>query len=165
MAEGIWLCYALIRVGRAAHTAESRRTLFVDIRRVSHLESSSPEERSTGHCTENRDMNTSDTSALAERLLGAPTSLHLESRTTGRSGAQSYLVRAGACRYMLKIDAPGRSLERWQTTVAIQRAAAERGVTPQVVAKKLLTLRQCEYRQLYVIILSSSTMSTSPARP
>ena len=79
-------------------------------------------------------MNMIDTSALAERLLGAPTSLHLESRTTGRSGAQSYLVRAGACRYMLKIDAPGRSLERWQTTVAIQRAAAERGVTPQVVA-------------------------------
>ena len=56
------------------------------------------------------DIDPSNVEALAQRLLGGPTSpLHLEPRTTGRSGAESYLVCVDEHRYMLKIDAPGRS--------------------------------------------------------
>ncbi len=77
-------------------------------------------------------------SALVETLLDGTVPLdgppQLRSRTTGRSGAQTFEVVVGPRRFMLKLDAPERTQKRWRAMLGIQRAAAERGVTPPVVA-------------------------------
>lgn len=74
-------------------------------------------------------------STLVERFLGGrtlPQPFVFEPCRDGRSGAQSFVVITDDQRFLLKIDAGRR--ERWQTTVAIQRAAAACGVAPEVLA-------------------------------
>ncbi len=83
-------------------------------------------------------MNAKQPSALAETLLRGVMTLveppQLHTRTSGRSGAQTFEVIAGPRRFILKLDADGRTEDRWRSTLAIQRAAAQRGVTPGVIA-------------------------------
>lgn len=83
-------------------------------------------------------MNEQSLTALAKTLLdgvAAPdSSLKILNRSIGRSGAHLVHVVAGVRRFVLKLDAPEHSLERWRATLAIQRAAAERDVAPAVVA-------------------------------
>jgi len=83
-------------------------------------------------------MNADNPSALAETLLGGIVPLDEPPRllplSTGRSGALTFEIVAGPRRFILKIDARGRSQERWSSTFEVQREAAERGITPAVVA-------------------------------
>lgn len=83
-------------------------------------------------------MNADNPLALAETLLDGVVSLdappRLVARTTGRSGAQTFEVVADARRFILKLDAPGRSHSRWSSTLEIQREAAAQGITPAVLA-------------------------------
>ncbi len=83
-------------------------------------------------------MNANNPLALAETLLDGVVPLdaspQLVPRTTGRSGAQTFEVVVGPRRFILKIDAPGRSQARWSATFDVQRNAADRGITPAVLA-------------------------------
>ncbi len=128
-------------------TAESRRTLLVDnrrpvdIRRVPYiLVSSSPR---SGHGSVHGEPRVHTTDPiqpsapreLAESLLAhVPEPKRVERRLSGRSGGQSWLVSAGAARFVLKTAAAGTPTRRWVTTLEIQRAAAARGIAPAVIA-------------------------------